>query len=131
MTPQKAAAPESAQRAAEVLQALFYVFTEHTWALDMSKVILTPGESDDDIVKVDTVAGRGTRAGPGEPSTCERHAGGWLVKFPHESFSDNAKHALLASHNSVWAFVFMHVAVETLFGGMFPGATSSNQLTPR
>jgi hypothetical protein len=110
---------ERAKRAADVAQALFYAFIEHTWAYDMSRVRIIP-DSTSAVMAVETMAGSGVRQGPADESSCERTAAGWLFKFPHDSFraaDQAAKQALLANKNSIWAFVVMHVAVQALFEG--------------
>lgn len=108
-----------AQKAGEIAQAVFYSFIRNTWAYDMSNVRIVRDQYDD-IVKIEVIAGPGVNAGPGGESTCERYAGGWLVKFPHAAFEEGdqqAMRALLADQNSIWAFVSMHNAVGTLFAG--------------
>ncbi|KAH7401189.1 hypothetical protein BKA66DRAFT_449959 [Pyrenochaeta sp. MPI-SDFR-AT-0127] len=78
-------------------------------------------DQDGCIVTIEVIAGPGVHTGPGGESICERHAGGWLIKFPHAAFSDDdqeAKCAVLADQNSIWAFVFMHTAVGTLFADL-------------
>lgn len=109
-----------AEQAGEAAQSLFYAFVQNTWAYDMSTIRIVR-DQDDDVVAVEVTAGGGVHAGPGAESTCGRHAGGWLVKFPDAAFDiydQEAKRAVLADQNSIWAFVSMHVAVEALFKGM-------------
>jgi hypothetical protein len=103
---------DRAQKAGDVAQALFYTFLEHTWAFDMHSVRIMPG-TNGEILSMGVV-----HSDPEKPSICERSAGGWLFKFPHSAFTSadqQVKHVLLADRHSVWAFVFMHVAVQTLF----------------
>ncbi|KAF1844268.1 uncharacterized protein K460DRAFT_408560 [Cucurbitaria berberidis CBS 394.84] len=106
-----------AEKAGEVAQALFYAFIQDTWAYDMRNVRIVR-DQDGDLVTIEVIAGPGVNAGPGKESTCGRHAGGWLIKFPHTTFKSSdheAKHAILADQNSIWAFVFMHAAIQALF----------------
>lgn len=98
-------------------QALFYTFIEHTWAYDMHSVSISQS-GNDEIVKLQVIHGANTD--PKGPTTCQRTAGNWLFKFPRKAFksiSPKIKEALLADHHSVWAFVFMNVAVQILFEG--------------
>jgi hypothetical protein len=111
---------ERARRAGEIAQAIFYTFIEHTWSYDIKSVRITRDEHGE-IVRVGVVHGPGSETRVRGKSTCERYAGGSLFKFPQEAFEPAdlfVKHALLADGQSVWAFVFMHVAVQTLFKGM-------------
>jgi len=119
---------ERAKQAGEAVQALFFTFIEYTWAYDMNSVRVTPG-SNGELLAVEVIHGSNT-----DTSTCERTAGDWLIKFPHEAFSpadERAKCALLADRHSVWAFAVMHVAVRLLFEGMRFCSCYNSQLIPR
>jgi hypothetical protein len=111
---------ECARRAGKIAQAIFYTFIEHTWSYDVSSVRVTRDEHCE-IVHVEVVHAPGSETRPRGKSTCEGYAGGLLFRFPQEAFTVAdlfAKHALLADGHSVWAFVFMHAAVQALFEGM-------------
>jgi hypothetical protein len=109
---------ERAERAGEVAQALFYNFIERTWAYDMNSLRIVPG-SNGKLLSIEII--HGSKTAPTGQSVCKRIAGGWLFNFPHGAFGSadaKAKDALLADRHSVWAFVFMHVAVQLLFEGI-------------
>ncbi|KAF2828117.1 hypothetical protein CC86DRAFT_369254 [Ophiobolus disseminans] len=104
-----------AKQAGEAAQALFYAFIEHTWAYDMSGVHVFPGMKGE-LLTIEVIHGPDT--GPKGESVCERTGGRWLIKFPHGTFGSaeqSVKRALLADRHSVWAFVFMCVAMQLLF----------------
>ncbi|CAO2652510.1 Nn.00g007930.m01.CDS01 [Neocucurbitaria sp. VM-36] len=106
-----------AERAGEVAQALFYAVVQNTWTYDVSNIRIVR-DQDGDVVAIEVIAGTGVQAGPGADSSCGRHAGGWLVKFPDMAFDtgdQEVKQAVLADQNSIWAFTFMHAAVQALF----------------
>ncbi|KAJ4362657.1 hypothetical protein N0V95_001365 [Ascochyta clinopodiicola] len=108
---------ERAINAGKIAQTLFYSFIENTWSYDMKNVCIKRDE-DHNLVAVEVTDGTGVVTAPGGYADCGSHAGGWLIKFPTEAFSafeEDAKHALLAHRNSVWAFVVMHAAVRALF----------------
>lgn len=110
---------ERAVKAGKIAQSLFYAFMENTWTYDMNNVCIMR-DQDHDLATVEVTDGQGVVTGPGGHTDCTSYAGGWLIKFPAESFSafdDDAKHALLADRNSTWAFVVMHATVQALFQG--------------
>ena len=121
MNTHRAMAPnmERAIKAGEIAQSLFYAILENTWTYDMKKVCIKRGQ-DHDLVAVEVTDGAGVVTAPGGHTDCKSYAGGWLIKFPVESFSaydNDAKHTLLADRSSIWAFVVMHTAVQALFQG--------------
>lgn len=104
-------------RAGELAQVLFYALLENTWAYDLSNIRIIRNDHGQ-LVRVEVTDGPGVTEGPQGQSACDRYAGGWLFRFPDMNPVDcDAMRALLADHNSTWAFVCMHVAVETLFEG--------------
>ncbi|UPX16493.1 uncharacterized protein EKO05_0006891 [Ascochyta rabiei] len=108
---------ERAINAGKIAQTLFYSFLENTWSYDMKNVCIKR-DQDHRLVAVEVTDGTGVVTASGGITDCWSHAGGWLIKFPSEAFSafdGDAKHALLAHRNSVWAFVVMHAAVRALF----------------
>lgn len=110
---------ERAIKAGTIAQSLLYAFLENTWAYDMKDVCIKRNQ-DHDLVAVEVTDGQGVVTAPGGHTDCGSYAGGWLVQFPAEmfdAFDEDAKHALLTDHNSVWAFVVMHAAVQALFQG--------------
>jgi hypothetical protein len=119
---------ERATKAGRIAQSLFYAFIENTWTYDMRNVCIKR-DKDHDLVAIEVTDGSGVLSAPGGGHTdCKSYAGGWLIKFPVDSFStfdDEAKHALLANHSSTWAFVVMHAAVQALFQGMQLSNTSA------
>lgn len=120
MSPPKNTLFKRAEKAGEVAQALFYTFIQNTWAYDMSNIRIIRYKAGH-IAMIEIIAGPGTKEGPGGASTCERYAGGWLIKFPAVVFNSEdevAKRAVLADQNSIWAFVCMHVALQALFEGI-------------
>lgn len=111
---------QRAMQAGHMVQALFYTFIHQSWAYDMANVRIMRNQYSE-LIAIEITAGAGVEAGPGRESTCERHAGGWLIRFPYTAFVDEeheAMQAILADQNSVWAFVCMHAIVKTLFEGM-------------
>lgn len=110
---------ERALKAGRIARQLFYTFVENTWTYDMRHVCIKH-DQDHDLVAVEVTDGDGVKTAPGGHTDCKSYAGGWLIKFPEESFSsfdEDAKHALLADRDSIWAFVVMHAAVQALFQG--------------
>jgi hypothetical protein len=108
---------QSAIRAGEIAQVLFLALLEHTWAYDIGHVRIVRNE-DNQLIRIEVVDGLGVTAGPQGQSTCDRHAEGWLIEFPSKEFKvedADAMRAVLTDHNSTWAFVCMHVAVQVLF----------------
>ncbi|KAF1927242.1 uncharacterized protein M421DRAFT_185766 [Didymella exigua CBS 183.55] len=108
---------ERAGKAGRIAQSLFYTFLENTWTYDMRKVSIKR-DQDHDLVSVEVTDGVGVIASPGGHTDCKIYAGGWLTKFPVESFGtfeDDAKYALLTDRSSIWAFVVMHAAIQALF----------------
>lgn len=106
-----------AKKAGSIAQGLFYTFIENTWAQDLRDVRIDRGK-DKGVRGVVVTLGPGNDTGPNGVSICERHAGGWLFKFPGEAFSpegEGVKQALLSHQNGVWAFIVMHVVVAHLF----------------
>lgn len=112
---------ERARKAGRIAQSLFYAFLENTWSYDMRKVCIKR-DQDLDLVAVEVTDGAGVVGSPAGHTDCKTHAGGWLTKFPVESFGtfdDDAKQALLTDRSSIWAFVVMHAAIQALFQGMY------------
>ncbi|KAF2624925.1 hypothetical protein BU25DRAFT_474418 [Macroventuria anomochaeta] len=108
---------ERATKAGKIAQSLFYAFLENTWTYDMKNVCIKR-DQDHDLVAVEVTDGTGVVTASGGHTDCKSYAGGWLIKFPAESFSafdNDAKHALLSDRSSIWAFVVMHAAVQALF----------------
>ena len=106
-----------AEQAGVVAQALFYTFIENTWAYDMHSMSISLGENDE-IDKLEVI--HGPNKDPRCPTTCQRTAGDWLFKFPRRAFKSvdpKIKQTLLADQHSVWAFMFMSVALQMLFEG--------------
>lgn len=111
---------ERARKAGRIAQLLFYAFMENTWDYDMRTVCIKR-DQDLDLVAVKVTDGTAVLGSSGAHSNCKIHAGGWLTKFPIDSFcvfDEDAKHALLTDRSSIWAFVVMHAAVQALFQGM-------------
>lgn len=111
---------ERARKAGRIAQSLFYLFKENTWTYDTRNVRITR-DQDHDLVAVEITDGAGVTASPGVHTDCKTYAGGWLKRFPVDSFGtfeDDAKHALLTDRSSIWAFVVMHAAIQALFQGM-------------
>lgn len=115
---------ERAIKAGRIIQALFYEFLENTWTYDMKQVCIKR-DQDGDLCAVEITDGAGVITAPGGSTDCHSYAGGWLIRFPHDSFahsSEDAKQALLTDRNSTWGFVVMHAAVQALFQGiLIPG----------
>lgn len=110
---------ERARKAGRIAQSLFYAFMENTWTYDIKKVCIRR-DQDHCLVAVEVTDGAGVVAPPGGHTDCKTYAGGWLIKFPSDSFGgfeQDSKHALLTDHSSVWAFVVMHAAIQALFKG--------------
>jgi hypothetical protein len=111
---------ERAHRAGEVAQALFYIFIEHTWAYDMSRMCVI-SDQHDELVTVEVIHDSNHVTNPEGKNVYKQQAGGGLTKFPQEAFKSTdrfAKRSLLADRHSIWAFVFMHAAVLPPFEGM-------------
>lgn len=111
---------DRAYRAGELAQAIFYSFIEHTWAYDISNIVIIPDQHGE-IRALEVTRGPGNDNGPVGESTCEQYAGGRLYKIPPEMFrsaaEQKAKRMLLADQRSVWMFMNMHIVVWTLFKG--------------
>lgn len=111
---------ERARKAGSIAQSLFYSFLENTWGYDMGKVYIKR-DQDLDLVAVQVTDGAGVMGSAVGHTDCKTYAGGWLTKFPVDSFGtfdDDAKQALLTDRSSIWAFIVMHAAVQALFHGM-------------
>ncbi|KAF3050028.1 hypothetical protein E8E11_003336 [Didymella keratinophila] len=108
---------ERARKAGKLAQLLFYAFLENTWNFDMRRVCIKR-DQDGDLVVIEVTDGAGVLGSPAGQTDCKSYAGGWLTKFPVDSFGtfdEDAKHALLTDRSSIWAFVVMHAVVQALF----------------
>jgi hypothetical protein len=111
---------ERAQKAGKLAQVLFYTFMENTWNYDMRRVCIKRNQ-DGDLVAVEVTDGAGVLGSLTGQTDCKRYAGGWFTRFPVNNFGtfdEDAKHALLTDHSSIWAFVVMHAVIQALFQGM-------------
>jgi hypothetical protein len=110
-----------AKRAGELARVIFYAFIEHTWAYDISAIVIIPGQRGE-LRAVEVTHGPGHDNGPGGESICEQQAGGWLYKIPRDFFKTatqhKAKFMLLADQHSIWAFISMGFIVQALFEGI-------------
>lgn len=111
---------ERARKAGRLAQLLLSAFMENTWNYDMRRVCIKRDQNAD-LVAVEVTDGAGVLGSLAGHTDCKTYAGGWLTKFPVNSFGtfdEDAKHALLTDRSSIWAFVVMHAAVQALFQGM-------------
>jgi hypothetical protein len=117
-------------RAGELVQVLFYAFLENTWAYDLSSIRIIRNQHGQ-LVRVEVTDGAGVTEGPQGQSTCDRYADGWLIRFPEDvsPVDRDAMRSLLADHNSMWAFVCMHTAVQALFEGKYTSLLFRSCLT--
>ncbi|KAF2794431.1 hypothetical protein K505DRAFT_374641 [Melanomma pulvis-pyrius CBS 109.77] len=108
---------EQARQAGEVAQQLFYLFIEQTWTYDMSTVVVKR-DSSGQLTGVEVMAGMGVEASHGGESYLAQAGGNWLFRFSPHAFppqESDAKAAILADGNSVWAFVFMYDVIRNVF----------------
>lgn len=111
-----------AHRAGNLARLIFYALIEHTWAYDISSIVLVPDQHGE-LKAVEITHGPGHDNGPGGESVCEQQAGGWLYKIPQGVFKSTAEHKakqmLLADQHSIWAFMNMYFVVQALFQGTY------------